>query len=64
MRWAGHVARNGEMTNVYKNSIRKNKEKRPVIRRGRRLEDNIKVDLTEMLNLFLDWIHVAQNGYQ
>jgi hypothetical protein len=43
MRWAGRVARVGS----YKISLRKPEGKRPLGRRRRRLEDNIKMDLLE-----------------
>jgi len=42
MRWAGHVARIGE-----KRGVGKPKGKRPLGRRRRRWEDNIKMDLLE-----------------
>jgi len=47
MRWMGHVARMGEMTNAYKNLIRKPGRKIPLGRRRRRWEDNIRINLRE-----------------
>jgi hypothetical protein len=48
MRWAGHVARMGEGTAVYRVLVGKPKGKRPLGRPRRRWEDGIKVDLTEI----------------
>ena len=45
MRWAGHVARMGEMRGVYRVSVGKPEGKRPIGRPKRRWEDNIKMDL-------------------
>ena len=45
MKWAGHVARMGEAGDVYRVLVGKLKGKRPLGRRRRRWEDNIKVDL-------------------
>jgi hypothetical protein len=41
MRWAGHVARMGEMKNSYKVSVGKLELNRPLGRPGHRWEDNI-----------------------
>jgi hypothetical protein len=48
MRWAGHVTSIGEMRNVYKILIGKPEGKRPLRRPGRRWEDNIRTDLSEL----------------
>jgi hypothetical protein len=45
MKWAGHVAYMGEMRNEYKILVRKPEEKRPLGRRRRRWENNIRMDL-------------------
>jgi hypothetical protein len=45
MRWAEHVARMGAMINAYKISLGESEGKRPLGKLGRRLEDNIKMDL-------------------
>jgi hypothetical protein len=42
MRWAGHVARIGEMRKAYKILVGKPEGKKPLGRSRRRLEDNIK----------------------
>ena len=47
MRWAGHVARMGEKRGVYRVLNGKPEGKRP-LRRPRRWEDNIKMDLQEV----------------
>jgi hypothetical protein len=48
MRWAGHVARMGEGTNVYRVLVGKPEGKRPLERPRRRWEDEIKMDLREI----------------
>jgi hypothetical protein len=48
MRWAGHVARMGETSNVYRILVGKPEGKRPLGRARRRLVDNIKIDLREI----------------
>jgi hypothetical protein len=45
MRWAGHVARTGEMRGVYRVLMGKPEEKRPLGKLRRRWEDNINMDL-------------------
>jgi hypothetical protein len=47
MRWAGHVARMGEDSGVYRVLVGKPEGKRPLGRPRRRWEDNIKMDLQE-----------------
>jgi hypothetical protein len=48
MKWAGHVARTGEGRVVYGVLVGKPEAKKPLRRSGRRLEDNIKMDLQEV----------------
>jgi len=48
MRRAGHVARIGEKTGVYRYLVGKPEGKRPRGRPRRRWEDNIKMDLQEV----------------
>ena len=48
MRWAGDVARMGEGRGVHRVLVGKSEGKRPVGRRRRRWEDNIKMDLREV----------------
>jgi hypothetical protein len=43
MRWAGNVARMGERSDVQRVMMRKPEGKRPLGRRRRRWEDNIKI---------------------
>jgi hypothetical protein len=64
MGWAGHVARMGEMRNVYKISVGKPRGRRPLGRPKRRWEDNIKTDLREVGWEDVDWIHLAQDREQ
>jgi hypothetical protein len=45
MRWAGHVARTGEGTGVYRVLVGRPEGKRPMGRPRRRWENNIKIDL-------------------
>jgi hypothetical protein len=48
MRWAGHVARMGEMRKVYKVLVGKPEGKRPLGRPRRMWEDVIRMDLREI----------------
>jgi hypothetical protein len=48
MRCTGHVARMGEKRAVYRVLVGKSEGKRPLGRRMRRWEDNIKMDLHEV----------------
>jgi hypothetical protein len=45
VRWAGHVARLREMRKAYESLVGKHKGKRPVGKRRRRWEDNIRMNL-------------------
>ena len=65
MRWAGHVARMGEMRGVYRVLVRKHEGKRPLGRPGRRWEDNIKMDLQEVglrVGTGLSWLKIRPGG--
>jgi len=44
MRWAGHVARMGEMRNVYNILVGKPEERRSLGKHRRRWDDNIRMD--------------------
>jgi hypothetical protein len=48
MRWAGHVARMGEVRGAYSILVGKPEGRRPLGRPRRRWEDNIKMDLREI----------------
>jgi len=61
MRWAGHVARMGEETEVYRVLVGKPEGRRPQGRPRRRWVDNIRIDLQEMGCGYMDWIGVAQD---
>jgi hypothetical protein len=61
MRWAVHVARMGEGTNVYRVLMGKTQGKRPLGRPRRRWEDGIRMDLMEIGWGSVDWIQVAQD---
>jgi hypothetical protein len=62
MRWAGHVARMGQKLNAYRILVGKPEGKRPLRRRRRRWEDNIKIDLGEVGWDGMDWIDLAQDS--
>jgi hypothetical protein len=47
MRWAGHVARMGEVRGVYRVLVARTEGKRPLGRPRRRWGDNIKLDLRD-----------------
>ena len=61
MRWAGHVARMGARRGVYRALVGKPEGKRPLGRRRRRWEDNIKMDLQEVGGGRGDWMELAQD---
>jgi hypothetical protein len=61
MRWAGHVARMGEVRGAYNISVGRPEGRRPLGRPRRRWEDNIKMDLGEIGFGDVDWIHWAQD---
>jgi hypothetical protein len=64
MRWAGHVARMGDMGNTYRILVEKPEEKRPLGRPRRRCVDNIKMDLREIGWGGMDWIDSVQDRDQ
>jgi hypothetical protein len=63
VRWAGHVARTGEVRCVYRVLARWSEGKRPLERPRRRWEDNIKLDLrnrwVELHSAASEWGPVA-----
>jgi hypothetical protein len=61
MRWAGHVARMGEVRGAYNILVGRPERRRPLGRPRRRWEDNIKVDLREIGFGDVNWIHLAQD---
>jgi hypothetical protein len=64
VRWAGNVARVGEMRNVYKILVRKSEGKRPLGRTRRRWKDNTRMYHTEIGWEVVDWIHLAESRDQ
>jgi hypothetical protein len=60
MRWAGHVARMGEVRGAYNILVGGPEGRRPLGRPRRRWE-NIKMDLRERWFGDVDWIHWAQD---
>jgi hypothetical protein len=64
MTWAGHVARMAEGRGVYRVLVGRPEGKRPLGRSRRRLEDNIKMDLTETQIDEANWIQMAQDTVQ
>jgi hypothetical protein len=56
MRWAGHVARMGEVRGAYNIMVLRPEGRRPLGTPRRRWEDNIKMDLGDV-----DWINLAQD---
>jgi hypothetical protein len=62
MRWAGHVARMGEVRGASNILVGSPEGRRPLGRPRRRWEDNIKMDLREIGFGDVDWIHWAQDS--
>jgi len=60
-RWAGHVARMGEVRGVHRVLVGKPEGNRPLGRPRRRWEDNIKMDLQEVGGACGDWLELAQD---
>jgi hypothetical protein len=61
MRWAGHVARMGEVRGAYNILVGRSEGRRPLGRPRHRWEDNIKMDLGEIGFGDVDWINLAQD---
>jgi hypothetical protein len=61
MRWAGHVARMGEVRGAYRVLVGRHEGRRPLGRPRRKWEDNIKMDLKEVGWGGMDWIDMAQD---
>ena len=60
----GHVACMGERRGVFRVSMGKPEEKRPLWRPRRRWEDNIKMDLMDLQEVgcgVLDWVELAED---
>jgi hypothetical protein len=51
MRWAGHVARMGEVRGVQRVLVEKLERKRPLGRPRRRWENNIKMDFQKVVGI-------------
>jgi hypothetical protein len=64
MRWAGHVARMGEGSGIYRVLVRRPEGKRPLGRPRQRCEENIKIDLREIGIDGANWIQLAQYRVQ
>jgi hypothetical protein len=64
MRWAGHVAHMGKRRGVYRVLVGRPEGKRPLGRRRRRWEDNIKMELREIRIDGENWIQLAQARVQ
>ena len=61
MRWAGHVARIGDIREVYRGLVLKPELKSPIRRHRRKWEDNIKMDLQEVGCGGIDWIELPRD---
>jgi len=61
MIWAGHVARMGEESGVYRVTVGKPEGRRPLGRLRRRWMDNVRMDLQEVECGYMDWIRLAQD---
>jgi hypothetical protein len=61
MRWAGNVARMGEVRGAYNIFVGRPEGRRPLGRPRHRWEDNIKMDLREIGFGDVDWINLVQD---
>ena len=61
MRWAGHVARMGEESGVYRVLVGKPKGRKPLGRPRCRWVDNNRIYLQEVGCGYMDWIGLAQD---
>ena len=61
MRWAGYVACMGEERGVYRFLLGKPERRRPLGIPRRRWVDNIRLDLQEVGDGYMDWIGLAQD---
>jgi hypothetical protein len=61
MRWAGHVARMGQLRGAYNILVRRPEGRRPLGRPRCRWEDNIKMGIMEIGFGDVDWIHLDQD---
>jgi hypothetical protein len=61
MRWAGHVARMGDVRGAYNILVGRPEGMRPLERPRRRWEGNIKIDFREIRFGDVDWIHLAED---
>ena len=59
LRWAGQVERMGERKSTFRVLMGKPEGRRPLGRRRRRWEDNIKMDFREVGWGSMDWIRLA-----
>jgi hypothetical protein len=64
MRWAGHVARMGEMRYLYRILVGKSERNRLLGRPWRRWEDNIRMHVREIWWEVVDWMHLTQDRDQ
>jgi hypothetical protein len=64
VRWAGYVARMGEMRNAYNILVGKPGGQRQLGRLRRRWERNITIDFREIWWVGVDWMHLAQDRDQ
>ena len=61
IRWIGHVAHMGEERGVCRVLKGKPEGRRPLGRPRQRWADNIRMDLQEMVCVYMDWIGLAQD---
>jgi hypothetical protein len=62
IRWVRHVARMGDIINSYRSSVRKPEEKRPLWKKRRTWEADIKIHLTDILCEVVDRIYMIEVG--
>jgi hypothetical protein len=61
MRWEGHVTHMEYKSNAYENLVGKGGGKRPLGRRRRKWQNNIKMDLREIRRDGMEWIRPVED---
>jgi hypothetical protein len=64
MKWAGHLARIGEMRYAYKILVAKSEWNRVIAISRDKWENNIEINAEQIRYDYLEWFHLAQERVQ